>query len=104
MHRAEARSTILKNSNEGYLYYGRVNGTKVASSRVFDVICCGDTDVAADRIPKTGDILMSTDTRFRYKDVNTNYKTGKQMRKGNRAMVTDVHRPSDNSIVVKVRY
>lgn len=104
LHRTEAQSKILEKSTEGYLYYGRISGDKISGSRVFDVICCGDTAIAADQIPKKGDILLSTDTRYTYKDVNTNYKTGKQVRKGNRAMVTDVHRPSDNSIVVKVRF
>ncbi|RMA64286.1 toll/interleukin-1 receptor domain-containing protein [Ulvibacter antarcticus] len=104
LHKDDAKAKVAEIGNTGYLYYGRRNGDKASNDRMFNVICCGGSEVMDDKIPATGDILMTLESRYTYRDIKTRTKTGKLVEKGKRAFVTGVKASADNSIIVKVLY
>lgn len=103
LHREEALKMVDQIAEVGYLFNGKNNDGKMSNDRIFDLLCCGE-EISQNGVPKVGDILLTTQTRFTYRDEATNYRNSQTVKADDKVLVLEIINPSSNNVIVKIAY
>jgi hypothetical protein len=105
LHRDDALQKINDVGHEGWLFYGRINGTEV-DNQVFDLSWRNGEEITSNLLPKSNDILTvkaSYRTYHRLGETKAEGATGRSVKVGKKVLLIDTSEIG-NALFVKVKH